>query len=292
VTALRLAGCARRTVPLPGLGRCRVVGVLNVTPDSFSDGGRFDVADAAVAAGLALVRQGADIVDVGGESTRPGAERVDAAEELRRVIPVVAALSEAGLTVSVDTMRAVVALQALEAGAALVNDVSGGLAEPAMLPLLAETGAPCILMHWRAHADVMEAYAHYGSVVSDVRDELARRVDAALAAGVRPEQIVLDPGLGFSKTAEQSWSLLAGLAELRELGFPVLVGASRKRFLAECVPGPLDPSRPADRDDASNAVAAIAAVGGAWGVRVHAVAPAAAAVRVVSRINAARFRTS
>ncbi len=276
-------------LPLAGVGRCRVLGVLNVTPDSFSDGGRFDGPHPAVEAGVALVRQGADIVDVGGESTRPGAARVDAEEELRRVIPVVAALSKAGVMVSVDTMRAVVAQRALDAGAALVNDVSGGLADPAMLPLLAGTGAPCVLMHWRAHSEVMQAYAHYGSVVADVREELSRRVDAALAAGVSPGQIVLDPGLGFAKTAEQSWSLLAGLSELRGLGFPILVGASRKRFLAACADhGDLDPQRPSDRDDASSAVAALAAADGAWGVRVHAVAPAAAAVRVIARLAATR----
>jgi dihydropteroate synthase len=272
-----------------GVGRCRVLGILNVTPDSFSDGGRFNAVDAAVGRGLELVRQGADIVDVGGESTRPGAVRVDAAEELRRVIPVVAALSEAGVTVSIDTMRAQVADRALEAGARIVNDVSGGLADPMMLPLLAQAGVPCVLMHWRAHASVMDAFADYGSVVDDVRVELAKRADAALARGIDAKNIVLDPGLGFAKDAHQSWALLAALPGLRDLGFPVLVGASRKRFLTECVDyGGLDPRVPLNRDDASSAVAAICAAAGAWGVRVHAVAPAAAAVRVASRLSAAR----
>ncbi|TDD30483.1 dihydropteroate synthase [Kribbella turkmenica] len=271
--------------------RCQVLGVLNVTPDSFSDGGQHDGSDAAIARGLKLVEQGADFVDVGGESTRPGAVRVDEAEELRRVIPVIDALSGAGVRVSVDTMRASVAERALEAGAELVNDVSGGLADPAMLPLLADSGAPCILMHWRAPSAVMDAFASYDSVVDDVSDELTRRVDAASAAGVRGENIVLDPGLGFAKTAEHNWALLAAVPALCALGFPILIGASRKRFLADCVNyGGLAPDRALDRDDASSAVAAVAASAGAWGVRVHAVAPAAAAVRVAGRIATAGHR--
>jgi len=272
-------------VAAPGLGRCRVLGVLNVTPDSFSDGGHYLDLEAAVARGLALVDDGADIVDVGGESTRPGAERVSETEELRRVVPVVRALSAVGVSVSVDTMRASVAAAALDAGAVIVNDVSGGLADSAMLPLLAESQALAILMHWRAHAAVMDRHATYDAVVHDVRGELARRVDAALAAGVDHGKIVLDPGLGFAKTPEQSWALLAGLPALQELGFPVLVGASRKRFLAECVDhGCLDPTNPVDRDGASDAVAAWAATAGAWGVRVHVPAPSAAAVRVAARL--------
>lgn len=265
------------------------MGVVNVTPDSFSDGGRFQSYDAAVAHGLSLVRQGADLVDVGGESTRPGAARVSAPEELRRVVPVVAGLSAAGVRVSVDTMRAEVARASVAAGAVLVNDVSGGLADPAMLPFLAETDVRCVLMHWRAHSKVMHELAAYGSVVEEVRAELGHRVEAALAAGVRSENIVLDPGLGFAKTSEHSWSLLAALPRLMSLGFPVLVGASRKRFLTECSEyGGLGPSSPADRDDASNAVAALSAAAGAWGVRVHSVAPAAAAARAVVRLHAAR----
>ncbi|TDC85830.1 dihydropteroate synthase [Micromonospora sp. KC606] len=268
--------------------RCRVLGILNVTPDSFSDGGRFNSIDAAVARGLELVRHGADFVDVGGESTRPGARRVSEPEERRRVLPVVAALSEAGVRVSVDTMRASIAAAAVAAGAVLVNDVSGGLADPAMLPFLAESDVQCVLMHWRGHAEIMQDLAIYRSVVEDVCIELAQRSDAALAAGVRPENIVLDPGLGFAKNSGQSWSLLAALPRLHMLGFPVLVGASRKRFLAECVDyGGLDPSISTDRDDVSNAVSALAASAGAWGVRVHSVGPAAAAVRTASRLRAA-----
>ena len=266
-----------------------MLGILNVTPDSFSDGGRFLDFDAAVACGLRLVEQGADIVDVGGESTRPGASRVDEAEELRRVIPVIRALADAGVSVSVDTMRAQVAARALDEGAVLVNDVSGGLADPSMLPVLADSRTPCVLMHWRAHARHMDRHTAYGSVVDDVLAELGARVDAAVAAGVAAGNIVLDPGLGFAKTPEQTWSLLAAIPKLHELGFPLLVGASRKRFLAECVDyGACDPARPVDRDDASSAVAALAAAAGVWGVRVHEVGPAAAAVRVAARLGAAR----
>ena len=272
----------------PAPDRCRVLGILNVTPDSFSDGGRFAALDAAVEGGLALVRQGADLVDVGGESTRPGAARVDEAEELRRVLPVVRALADAGVAVSIDTMRARVAEEACTAGAVVVNDVSGGLGDPAMLGVVAATGRRCVLMHWRGHSTVMDRRAVYDDLVREVTDELALRVDAAVAAGVDPARIVLDPGLGFAKDAEQSWSLLAAYPRLAGLGFPILVGASRKRFLAECVDPALgDPACPADRDDASTAVAAYAASAGAWGVRVHDVAPAAAAVRVAARLRAA-----
>ncbi|MEV0291570.1 dihydropteroate synthase [Kribbella sp. NPDC050820] len=289
MSALRVVEPAARPTGT-SLRRCQVLGVLNVTPDSFSDGGRFAAAAAAVARGIELVRQGADIVDVGGESTRPGAVRVDEAEESRRVIPVIHALSAAGVRVSVDTMRASVAEQALAAGAVMVNDVSGGLADPAMLPLIAAAQTRCVLMHWRAHSEVMDAFAGYHAVVEEVCLELSKRVDAALAAGVGADRIVLDPGLGFAKNAEHNWSLLAGLPALRDLGFPLLIGASRKRFLADCVDyGGLAPDNPLDRDDASSAVAALAAAGGAWGVRVHTVAPAAAAVRVASRISAAGF---
>jgi dihydropteroate synthase len=280
-----------RAVPLavsPARDRCRVLGILNVTPDSFSDGGRFATVDAAVERGLALARQAADIVDVGGESTRPGASRVDEAEELRRVIPVVRALTQAGVTVSIDTMRARVAEKACSAGAVLLNDVSGGLADPAMLDVIAATGRQCVLMHWRGHSTVMDGRAVYRDLLGEVTDELAERVDAAVAAGVDQDRIVLDPGLGFAKDAEQSWTLLAAYPRLSAIGFPLLIGASRKRFLAECVdPALADPAAPEERDDASAAVAAYVAAAGAWGIRVHDVAPAAAAVRVAARLRAA-----
>ncbi|MER7608980.1 dihydropteroate synthase [Nocardioides sp. NPDC127503] len=266
--------------------RCQVMGIINVTPDSFSDGGRFLDVDAAVRRGLELMRDGADLLDIGGESTRPGAQRVSAAEEIARVIPVVEALAREGLPVSVDTMRASVARRAVEAGAVIVNDVSGGLADPRMLPFLAEADVTCVLMHWRAHSTRMDDFCYYDSVVDDVCAELRGRVESALDAGVRPERIILDPGLGFAKNSAQSWDLLSALPRLQGLGFPVLVGASRKRFLAEAATyGRRDPDVAADRDEASDAVAAVAAVGGAWGVRVHSVSGAAAASRVAARLR-------
>lgn len=266
--------------------RCQVMGIINVTPDSFSDGGRFLDIDSAVAQGRQLLLDGADLLDVGGESTRPGAQRVSEAEELERVIPVIRALAQDGHPVSVDTMRASVAREAVLAGAVMVNDVSGGLADPDMLPLLAEVDVACVLMHWRAHSSQMDQHAHYACVVGEVRCELAKRSDAAVAAGIRPERIVLDPGLGFAKNADQCWDLLAGLPELASLGFPLLVGASRKRFLAECVTyGRRVASDPADRDEVSDAVAVLAATWGAWGVRVHSVPRAAAASRVARRLR-------
>ena len=272
--------------------RCRVMGIVNVTPDSFSDGGRFADAAAAVTHGLTQARHGADLVDVGGESTRPGAGRVSEAEELRRVVPVVEALSDAAARVSVDTMRASVAAAAVDAGATLVNDVSGGLADPGMLRFIAEAEVPCVLMHWRGHAWSMQQTVHYRDVVEEVRSELARRCDAAVAAGVAADHIILDPGLGFSKNAEHNWSLLARLPRLMSLGLPLLVGASRKAFLSDCVDyGGLDAGQPVDRDDASAALAAIAAAVGVWGVRVHNVPSAAAGARVAARIAVERRGT-
>ncbi len=291
VTTPMAASSPRVTSPgplraAPG-DRCLVMGIVNVTPDSFSDGGRFADHDAAVEHGLRLVADGADIVDVGGESTRPGASRVSQEEEARRVVPVVEALTGAGAQVSVDTMRAAVAAAAVAAGAAVVNDVSGGRADPAMLPFLADAGVPCVLMHWRAHSTTMAQHATYDCVVEEVRSELAQRCEAALSAGIRQDRIILDPGLGFAKTIEHSWSVLAALPRLLTLGFPLLVGASRKWFLAECVDyAGLDGTRPEHRDDVSAAAATLAAAAGAWGVRVHTVTPAAAASRFVSRLRA------
>ena len=219
----------------PPLDRCLVMGVVNVTPDSFSDGGQWFGAPAAIAHGLDLLAQGADVIDVGGESTRPGAQRVDADEELRRVRPVITELVRAGAVVSVDTMRARVAEWAVEAGVSLVNDVSGGLADPYMPRLVAKAGVPYVVMHWRGHSHDMYSRARYADVVREVHDELAQRVAAVIAEGVDPSLIVLDPGLGFSKNPAPSgpeahnWQLLAGLPELAAIGgrsFPVLVGAS------------------------------------------------------------------
>ncbi|WP_309235776.1 dihydropteroate synthase [Streptomyces sp. TRM64462] len=273
---------------LPRPGRTLVMGVVNVTPDSFSDGGLSFTADAAVAHGLALLAQGADIVDVGGESTRPGAARPTADEELRRVLPVVRELAAAGAVVSVDTMRAEVAARALDAGARLVNDVSGGLADPAMLPLMARADLPYVLMHWRGHSAGMQANARYADVVTDVVDELRLRIDAALAAGIRPGRLVVDPGLGFAKTPDHNWQLLGRLGDVMALGHPVLVGASRKSFLgsllADRTTGEPRPARL--RDAATTAVSVLAAAQGVWCLRVHDVVSTADAVRVTARWGA------
>ncbi|SFP18503.1 dihydropteroate synthase [Geodermatophilus dictyosporus] len=274
---------------LPRPGRCVVMGVLNVTPDSFSDGGCFADAPTAIAHGLALHAAGADYVDVGGESTRPGADRVDADEECRRVVPVVRELSAAGVRTSVDTTRAEVAEAALAAGAVLVNDVSGGLADKNMADLVAEAGVPWVLMHWRGHSREMYAAARYGDVVTEVCAELTARVEDVVAAGVDPGQLVVDPGLGFAKRAEHNWALLAGLDRLIALGLPVLVGASRKTFLGRLLAGPDAAPRPAEqRDAATLATTVLAAEAGAWGVRVHDAASSVDAVRTVEAVRAAR----
>ena len=274
---------------LPQLGRTLVMAVVNVTPDSFSDGGRFDSAEAAVKHGLALVADGADLVDVGGESSRPGAEPVAPAEEQRRVLPVIAALAEAGVLVSVDTVRASTAELALAAGAVMVNDISGGTADPDLPRLVADRGVPYVLMHSRGPSATMQQRAEYDDVVVDVMRELAERLAAVVAAGVAADRIVLDPGIGFAKAPEHSWRLLAALPRLHALGRPLLVGASRKSFLGALLAGPDGIARPVDdRDDASLAVAAIAARDGAWAVRVHEARPAADAVRVAARLRDSR----
>ncbi|GAA1909827.1 dihydropteroate synthase [Nocardioides marmoribigeumensis] len=259
------------------------MGVLNTTPDSFSDGGRYLDPEAAVAHGLRLAAEGADLVDVGGESTRPGAARVDPDEERARVLPVVAALSAAGVRVSVDTMRAGLAAEAVDAGAVLVNDVSGGLADPEMFATVARLEVPYVLMHWRGHSTTMQEHADYDDVVADVRRELESRVDAAAEAGVDPDRVCLDPGIGFAKTAAHNWAVLHGLAAIHQLGLPVLVATSRKRFLGELLRDGETLRAPVDRDDATTATATLAAVAGAWCVRVHAVRATADAVRVAAR---------
>jgi dihydropteroate synthase len=262
------------------------MGVVNVTPDSFSDGGLWYGADAAIEHGLELVAQGADIVDVGGESTRPGAQRISQEEELRRVGPVVTELVRAGVPVSIDTMRAEVAEFALAAGVRLVNDVSGGLADPRMPALVAAAGTSYVVMHWRGHSHDMYSRAVYDDVVREVRDELTERVETAVAAGVDPGRIVVDPGLGFGKRPEHNWPLLASLRTIGVLGgrtFPVLVGASRKRFLGAVLPDQDGTPRPfTETDEATVATTALAAAAGAWGVRVHQVPANADAVRVVA----------
>nr|WP_240438963.1 dihydropteroate synthase [Actinosynnema mirum] len=269
---------------LPTPGGCVVMGVLNVTADSFSDGGRYLGLADAVAHGLALRDQGAHLVDVGGESTRPGAERVPSDLEVARTSHVIAALSAQGVVTSVDTTRSEVAVAALEAGVSVVNDVSGGLADPDMLRVVAEADVPYVVMHWRGHSAGMDRLAEYSDVVREVRDELSARVDAALAAGVRAENVVVDPGLGFAKRAEHNWQLLNRLDELIDLGFPVLVGASRKRFLGAL----LGERPPAGREDATAAVSALAAFNGAWGVRVHDVPRSVDAVAVAGAWRAGR----
>ncbi|WP_441349446.1 dihydropteroate synthase [Streptomyces sp. ISL-111] len=273
---------------LPEWDRCAVMGVVNVTPDSFSDGGRWFDTTAAVKRGLDLVSEGADLVDVGGESTRPGASRVDESEELRRVIPVVKGLASEGVTVSVDTMRARVAEKAVAAGAVLVNDVSGGLADPAMIPAVAAAGVPFVVMHWRGFSESMNSRAVYEDVVAEVLDELRQRMDAVVAGGVAPERVVIDPGLGFAKLAPHDLALVAHLDELHALGRPLLVAASRKRFLGHVLAGPgaaLPPAR--ERDAATAAVSALAARAGAWAVRVHEVGASADAVRVARAVEGA-----
>ncbi len=264
------------------------MGVVNVTPDSFSDGGRWADTGAAVARGRALLADGADLLDVGGESTRPGAARVPAADEAARVLPVVAGLVAEGALVSVDTMRAEVAARAVDAGAALVNDVSGGLADPRMATTVAAAGVPYVAMHWRGHASEMDSLARYDDVVADVRVELRARLEALVDAGVDPARVVLDPGLGFAKEASHSWALLAGLGDLLSLGRPLLVGASRKRFLGHLLGGAGDPVPAAARDDATAAVSALAAAAGGWCVRVHEVRASADAVRVAAAWAGAR----
>ena len=277
-----------KVIQVPGLpqpGRTLVMGVVNVTPDSFSDGGEWFDADAAIGHGHELVLQGADLIDVGGESTRPGAERPPVAEELRRVLPVVRALAD--LTcVSIDTMRAEVAAAAVAAGARLVNDVSGGQADPAMFTVVAEAGVPFVLMHWRGHSARMQQRASYADVAAEVTAELRVQVDQAVAAGIAPERLVLDPGIGFAKTGEHNWELLSRLDELDVLGRPLLLGVSRKAFLGTLLAGAEGRPRPArDRDDATTALTYALAARGTWGVRVHSVRPSRDAIAVATRLR-------
>jgi dihydropteroate synthase len=262
-----------------------VMGILNVTPDSFSDGGLWDGPDAAIAKGVALAEAGADIVDVGGESTRPGAERVSPDEELTRVLPVIEALAQRGIRISVDTMRAATAMAAVDAGASIVNDVSGGLADPAMAATVAELEVDYVCMHWRAHSPHMDALDSYVDVVAEVRDELAERVGVLTRAGVRRDRIILDPGLGFSKVAESNWPLLANIPAWSG-GMRVVIGASRKRFLGAIIGRP--ESIPADREAATTAATALAVASGVWAVRVHDVSAARDAVAVASAWQNAR----
>ncbi|MEP7089737.1 MAG: dihydropteroate synthase [Nocardioidaceae bacterium] len=273
---------------LPRPDRPLVMGVLNVTPDSFSDGGRYLDPALALEHGRQLVAAGADLVDVGGESTRPGAVRPSLQQEVDRVVPVVAALAAEGAAVSVDTMRAAVAEDAVRAGAVLVNDVSGGRADPEMLGVVARLGTPYVLMHWRAHSREMERHTGYVDVVDDVMTELGEQLTLAVAAGVEPGRIAIDPGIGFSKTADQNWDVLAGMERLHGLGHPVLIATSRKRFLGALLAEDSGEPRPPElREDATTATSALAAAAGAWCIRTHAVRATLDAVRVAVRWAAA-----
>jgi dihydropteroate synthase len=295
-------GTGPATSPLPVLRKARpaaafkdlptdrtlVMGILNVTPDSFSDGGQHASTDTAIAAGLRMFYGGADIIDVGGESTRPGADEVSVEEELRRVLPVIAALVKAGALVSIDTTHTATAAAALEAGAAIINDVSGLSMEPEMAELVARSKAPYILTHRRGDAGTMDSLADYGNVAEEVAAELAGVRDRLYAAGAVPEQIIVDPGLGFSKNEEQNWELLRNLEVLHGLGHRVLVAASRKRFLGSLLTVAGKAAPPAERDAATAAVTAISAFRGAWAVRVHDVGPSLDAVKVAARMAPAR----
>ena len=241
-----------------------VMGILNVTPDSFADGGQHYEASLAIAHGLEMIEDGVDIIDVGGESTRPGAERVSEEEEERRVIPVLAGLAGQGVEISVDTMRASIAKKAVEAGASIVNDVSGGQADPLMFSTVAQLKCKYTLMHWRGHSKDMNSQAQYGDVVEDVIDEITIQLDKALAAGIARENIILDPGLGFSKDSEHNWEILNRIDEFVALGYPVLIGHSRKRFIGGATPD--------DREEGTLAISRSLVGKGIWAVRVHSVA--------------------
>jgi dihydropteroate synthase len=262
--------------------RTLVMGILNVTPNSFSDGGRYLDHAAAIAHGRQLAADGAEIIDIGGESTRPGAERIGSAEEQRRILPVIRALSADGIRLSVDTMNADTAHASVEAGVEIINDVSGGLADPLMAQVAADTGAVFLLSHWRGHSTEMESRSQYDDVVSDVRAELAAQLAVVEASGVPRERIVLDPGLGFAKSSEHNWEILSRLDELQSIGLPLLIGASRKRFVGTLID---DGAPMADRDLPTAVISALLADAGIWGVRVHNVRATAVALEVHRRLG-------
>jgi dihydropteroate synthase len=241
------------------------MGILNLTPDSFADGGRHNSFDAGVARGLEMIAEGVDIIDIGGESTRPGADRVSAEEEQARVLPVIAELSKRGARISIDTMRADTAEKAVQAGAAIINDVSGGLSDPAMFATVKKLGVPYILMHWRGESKEMNSRAIYTDVVNDVISEINSQIDAALDAGINKSQLIIDPGLGFAKDAEHNWEILRNLKQFTSMGYPVLIGASRKRFLGG--------DNPDERETATIELTKTLVPQGIWGVRVHSVKP-------------------
>jgi dihydropteroate synthase len=269
---------------LRNLDRTLVMGVLNVTPDSFSDGGRFHDSKIATNHALQMIEDGADIIDIGGESSRPGSDRISAQEELNRVLPVISALVDTGVAISIDTMRAEVASAAIEAGACMVNDVSGGKSDPEMLGYVANLDTPFILMHWRGPSNIMNTLTDYQDVVADVTTEISKQVDVAVAAGITRERIAIDPGIGFAKTVDQNWPILKHLDVLEGLGLPILMGASRKKFLGELLASD-GVARDSDgRESATAAISTLMAARGLWAVRVHDVKSSSDAIAVVDRI--------
>ena len=266
------------------LDRTLVMGVLNVTPDSFSDGGRFDDTDIAIRHALQMIEDGADIIDIGGESTRPGSERISVQVELDRVLPVIAGLVDSGVAISIDTMRVEVAEAAIDAGACMINDVSGGKSDPEMLSYVSTLTVPFILMHWRGPSNIMNTLTDYNDVVADVASEISNQVDVAVAAGIARERIAIDPGIGFAKTVNQNWPILKHLDVLEALGLPILMGASRKKFLGELLAKEGVPRDSDARESATTAISTLMATRGLWAVRVHDVKPSSDAIAVVDRI--------
>lgn len=262
-----------------------VMGILNVTPDSFADGGRHFSIEDALNRARQMITESVDIIDVGGESTKPGADRVSESEEEARVIPVITELAKLGTPISIDTTRASIAAKAIALGAAYVNDVSGGLADPKMYSVIANNPAvQYIIMHWRAHSKTMQEHATYKDVVKEVKEELEERINSAIEAGVNPEQIIIDPGIGFSKLAEHNWELLRNIDRLALLGYPILIGASRKRFLGELTGS----DNPDDREAASIAITSMVAKQNVWGVRTHSVKPHRDAIATVNSLAKSR----
>ena len=269
---------------LRNFDRTLVMGVLNVTPDSFSDGGRFDDTEIAISHALQMIEDGADIIDIGGESTRPGSDRISVQEELDRVLPVIAGLVNSGVAISIDTMRAEVARAAVGAGAVMVNDVSGGKSDPEMLSYVSTLTVPYILMHWRGPSNIMNTLTDYNDVVADVTSEISKQVDVAVAAGIARERIAIDPGIGFAKTVDQNWPILKHLEVLEGLGLPILMGASRKKFLGELLAKDGVARDSDERESATTAISTLMAARGLWAVRVHDVKPTRDAIAVVDRI--------
>lgn len=269
---------------LSAIDRTLVMGVINVTPDSFSDGGQFEDSKIAISHGLAMADQGADIIDIGGESTRPGADRISEQEEIDRVLPVIESLVAEGIVVSIDTMRASVAKTAVAAGAHIINDVSGGKSDPEMLPYVATLDLPYILMHWRGPSNVMNSLTDYDDVVADVRNELLAQVHAAVAVGVDRSRIAVDPGIGFAKTVDQNWPILKHLEVLEAEGLPILMGVSRKKFLGELLAKDGEPREMAGREAATTAISVLMAQRKTWCVRVHDARSSRDAIEVVSRM--------